>query len=59
MLSRPVSTAAAPVPTAKLKAMRPRLVQEPKPTPVAVPQPSKLHLAQPGLFGDDPAEPAE
>jgi len=48
MLSRPVSTAAAPVPTAKLKAMRPRLVLEPK-----------LHLAQPGLFGDDPAEPAE
>jgi DNA-binding transcriptional MerR regulator len=51
MLSRPISAANTPAPS-KVKAMRPRLVLEPRPTPVAVPDPPRLRLEQRDLFGD-------
>jgi len=54
MLSRPItSQAAAP---SKVKAMRPRLVLEPKPVPVAVERP-RLQLEQRGLFSELGGEP--
>jgi DNA-binding transcriptional MerR regulator len=54
ILSRPVSSAAQPAPTgiAKVKTMRPRLVLEPRPTPIAVERP-RLQLEQRDLFGGD------
>ena len=54
MLSRPISTTAfpaAPTGIAKVKTMRPRLVLEPRPTPVAV-EPPRLRLEQRDLFGE-------
>jgi len=50
MLSRPIASSHAVAPS-KVKAMRPRLVLEPKPVPVAVERP-RLQLEQPGLFGE-------
>jgi DNA-binding transcriptional MerR regulator len=64
MLSRPTTSfATTPTPAApgKVKAMRPRLVLEPKPTPVAVERP-RLQLEQRDLFSIDftaEPEPAE
>ena len=52
MLSRPVASASATPAPSKVKAMRPRLVLEPRPTPVAVPDPPRLRLEQRDLFGD-------
>ena len=56
MLSRPITSfAPATTPAAapgKIKAMRPRLVLEPKPTPVAVERP-RLQLEQRDLFSSD------
>jgi len=50
MLSRPIaSQAAAP---SKVKAMRPRLVLEPRPAPVAVETP-RLRLEQRDLFSTE------
>jgi len=62
MLSRPISAGnpvAAPA-IAKVKTMRPRLVLEPRPTPIAV-QPPRLRLEQRDLFGEfgGELEPAE
>jgi DNA-binding transcriptional MerR regulator len=54
MLSRPVSAITptdAPTGIAKVKTMRPRLVLEPRPTPVAV-QPPRLRIEQRDLFGE-------
>ena len=54
ILSRPISTKAfpaAPTGSAKVKTMRPRLVLEPRPTPVAV-EPPRLRLEQRDLFGE-------
>ncbi len=54
ILSRPISTTAfpaAPTGIAKVKTMRPRLVLEPRPTPVAV-EPPRLRLEQRDLFGE-------
>jgi DNA-binding transcriptional MerR regulator len=51
MLSRPASSQPSEsAGTGKVKAMRPRLVLEPR--PIAVAQPSRLRLAQPDLFGE-------
>ena len=44
--------------TDKIKTMRPRLVPERNPKPVPAPAPTLISLKQPGLFGDEPAEPA-
>ena len=54
MLSRPITSfaPAAPAASSKVKAMRPRLVLEPKPTPVAVERP-RLQLEQRDLFSSD------
>jgi len=58
ILSRPISLSASapsqPAPTgiAKVKTMRPRLVLEPKPTPIAVERP-RLQLEQRDLFSSD------
>jgi len=54
ILSRPISIGAfTATPTiAKVKTMRPRLVLEPKPTPVAVERP-RLQLEQRDLFSSD------
>jgi len=49
MLSRPITSQAAG--PSKVKAMRPRLVLEPKPVPVAVERP-RLQLEQRGLFSE-------
>ena len=62
ILSRPISSssfapAATPAAPGKVKAMRPRLVLEPKPVPVAVERP-RLQLEQRDLFsGDFTSEP--
>ena len=66
ILSRPISLSASapsqPAPTgiAKVKTMRPRLVLEPRPIPVAV-EPPRLRLEQRDLFGEfgGELEPAE
>jgi len=58
ILSSPLQSSAQPETGGKLKTMRPRLVLERNPKPVAVPAPTTLSLKQPGLFGDEPAEPA-
>jgi len=50
MLSRPIASSQSAA-ASKVKAMRPRLVLEPKPVPVAVERP-RLQLEQPGLFGE-------
>ncbi len=55
ILSRPVSAVTSqPAPTgiARVKTMRPRLVLEPRPAPVAVERP-RLQLEQRDLFGGD------
>jgi len=54
LLSRPVSGTSQPAPTgiAKVKTMRPRLVLEPRPTPIAVERP-RLQLEQRDLFGGE------
>ena len=65
MLNAPVSASHPPVEKrddGKVKAMRPRLVlepkPEPKPTPVATERP-RLRLEQRGLFGEESSEPAD
>jgi DNA-binding transcriptional MerR regulator len=60
ILSRPIGTIHEPITThepAKVKTMRPRLVLEPKPTPVAVERP-RLQLEQRDLFGSEPDQSA-
>jgi DNA-binding transcriptional MerR regulator len=55
MLSRPILSSNT-APPGKVKAMRPRLVLEPRPTPIAVERP-RLKLEQPGLFSEFGGEP--
>jgi len=52
ILSRPIAPAATPPGPSKVKAMRPRLVLEPKPMPIAVER-RPLLLEQRDLFGGD------